>query len=436
MMKHFIQASIFVLCTVFCLTANAKRLNVGTEDINKNLQYTLAFGESVAPATLAPVVITVAQGAENGGITSAPNAAYVSVESISVPTEISIPVGYSYQIKVVVSPSDATNKSLEWMSFDEDIATVSSTGVVTGKKPGEVGIFVRAQENEWVNAMITLNVTPAGTEPIVPDPGSDGKDPIVDPDPTTPTDAATYTIRLDYSKAELYLTTFEVADNTNYTYSLSSEPEEFYVVSTEKGYTLQSASTKKYVGYSGATTWDCYDVADVWTIGSIEGVSTTIFKNSSQGLGVDYAENGKGVFTDKPDWRWIITPCTPVDPETPENPQLEPCATPVIALADGVLTLSCPTPGAVVSYTLMLSDTSFQGNGIPDLASVLSSLRYVVTATATADGYLASAPATASFSFQQMMTLLTASGDMNADGDYTIADITELIKKLIDSNAK
>lgn len=489
-MKKSIYSLLLTLCAVLTsLTASAQRIDTGVDNTNWKPEYTIDFAvgfdpkaseyalaretslqvfaekvvekmngvmrnshitvadfdEGISTDALKPCVITVTQSAAGGTGVTPGTGATVRAESITVPAEISIPVGYSYQIKAVVNPSNASNKSLIWESLDEDIATVSSTGVVTGKKIGEMGVFVRSADNEWANAMITVQVTAKGTEPIVPDPGTDpdpgtegGDNGDKDPNPGTgtgsTTDGLTYTVRLDYSGEQLYLTTNEVKDNSNMTYSLSTAPEEFYVVSTEKGFTLQSATTKKYVGYTGATGWDCYNVADVWTIASIEGASTTILKNDKAGLGVDKAEDKAGVFTNKPDksapnivYRWIIEPVKGTGPETPD---LTPCATPVISLEGGSLSVSCATPGADVTYTLDFPALNLQGLGVPNLAGVLASQFCTITASAKAAGYLDSKAATRTFTLAELQPLLVDLSDVNADGRYSIADVARLIDLL------
>ncbi|MCQ2292468.1 MAG: glycoside hydrolase N-terminal domain-containing protein [Bacteroidaceae bacterium] len=123
-------------------------------------------------------------------------------------------------------------------------------------------------------------------------------------------DGEGYTIRLNGTN--LYLSTIEVDDKGKSTYSLSTYPEYFKVVSTgNKTYTLQSATTKKYVGYTGApTSWDVVNHADNWTIADIEGGVTTIIKSGSQGLGANSNEQaaGRGVYTNKTDThQWIFT---------------------------------------------------------------------------------------------------------------------------------
>ena len=123
-------------------------------------------------------------------------------------------------------------------------------------------------------------------------------------------DGEGYTIRLNGTN--LYLSTIEVDDKGKSTYSLSTYPEYFKVVSTgNKTYTLQSATSKKYVGYTGApTSWDVVNHADNWTIADIEGGVTTIIKSGSQGLGANSNEQaaGRGVYTNKTDThQWIFT---------------------------------------------------------------------------------------------------------------------------------
>lgn len=289
---------------------------------------------------------------------------------------------------------------------------------------------------------------------VAPDPEVEegGKDPVVDPDPNPGTGGSggddkdpetgdgvqTYTIRLDHAGTVLYLTTTEVADNKNYTYSLSTEPEEFYIVSADKGYTLQSATTKKYVGYTGANGWDCFDSADAWTIASIEGVSTTILKDDKVGLGADDAEDKAGVFTNKPDadhpnavFHWIISPAKG-EPTTPVEPETKPCATPVVSFNDGTLAVSCATPDATFRYVLTAASQQFDGTG-SSLSSTLSSRTFTLTVTADAKGFTTSQPATLTLSLEQVAQFVGLGTDVNADGKTDAADVETLVQKVLRS---
>lgn len=261
--------------------------------------------------------------------------------------------------------------------------------------------------------------------------GGDGKDPEV-----TPADGQTYTIRLDNAGTELYLTTTTVPDNTNVTYSLSTQPEEFYIVNTDKGFTLQSATTKKYVGYTGANTWDCYDVADTWTITSIEGISTTILKDGSVGLGVDKAEVKGGVFTNKPDktdpniiYHWIIAPVKG-EPTVPVEPEKKVCATPVISLEGGQLAITCETPGATISYTLTMPALKLTGTDVSKLSSDLAAQELTLVVKAAAKDYEESEEASRTFKLDELFSL-SKPGDVNADGVQSIEDVVRLIDLLL-----
>lgn len=263
---------------------------------------------------------------------------------------------------------------------------------------------------------------------VAPDPEVEegGKDPEVKPD----ADGKTYTIRINSGTTPLYLTTTTVKDNNDETYSLSTRPEEFIIVSADKGYTLQSVSSGKYVGYTGANSWDCFDTADTWTIASIEGVSTTILKDGSIGLGVDKVEDKAGVFTDKPSktggvYNWIIEPYKAPEPEP------TPCATPVISLDGGQLAVTCATPGAKIDYTLTMPALTLTGSDVAALSSALKAQQLTLVATATADGYLQSAQAQRTFTLSELLSLLVANGDVNADGVQSIEDVVRLVDLLL-----
>lgn len=311
---------------------------------------------------------------------------------------------------------------------------------------------------------IQIEQSPYNDKAVAPDPEVEegGKDPVVDPDPNpgtgggnggdnggntgggddkdpevTPADGQTYTIRLDNGgTTPLYLTTTTVKDNNDVTYSLSTQPEEFIIVSTDKGYTLQSASSKKYVGYTTGNGWDCYDVADTWAIASIEGVSTTILKDDKVGLGVDKAEDKAGVFTNKPDkdhpnaiYHWIISPVKD-EPTVPVEPEKKVCATPVISLEGGQLAITCETPDATISYTLTMPALNLAGTDVSKLSSDLAAQELTLVVKAAAKDYEDSEEASRTFKLNELFSL-SKPGDVNADGVQSIEDVVRLIDLLL-----
>jgi len=60
---------------------------------------------------------------------------YVTDISLSH-TSISLTAGQTFSLSATISPSNATNKSVIWTSGNEAVATVSSSGIVTGKSKG------------------------------------------------------------------------------------------------------------------------------------------------------------------------------------------------------------------------------------------------------------------------------------------------------------
>ena len=62
------------------------------------------------------------------------------------------------QLNATVEPENADDKSLTWSSSDDTIATVSSTGLVTPKKEGNVTIKCIAKDGSGVSAICNLKV--------------------------------------------------------------------------------------------------------------------------------------------------------------------------------------------------------------------------------------------------------------------------------------
>lgn len=93
------------------------------------------------------------------------NAGSVPVESLYLDEySISIPEGTSKTIGYSVYPSDATNQTVEWSVSDESIATVDSTGKITGKSIGQTVLTATcggAKETCNVSVIQNFNVDDA-----------------------------------------------------------------------------------------------------------------------------------------------------------------------------------------------------------------------------------------------------------------------------------
>lgn len=85
---------------------------------------------------------------------------YIKVESISLEDTSGSysPQQGTFRINTIFTPADATNKRLEFTSSNTNVATVSSTGVVTIKAKGKTDITVRSLDNKEATAVYKLTV--------------------------------------------------------------------------------------------------------------------------------------------------------------------------------------------------------------------------------------------------------------------------------------
>lgn len=99
------------------------------------------------------------------------------VTAITVaPSTQSIAVGGTTQLRATITPTDATNQNVKWSSKQEAIASVSESGVVTGKTTGVAHIVASAQDGSKVTgeAQVTVTAPTLGTLTVGVTPGADG----------------------------------------------------------------------------------------------------------------------------------------------------------------------------------------------------------------------------------------------------------------------
>lgn len=86
----------------------------------------------------------------------------IHVNGVTVdPTSLSLNVGGTAQLSATVTPSDALDKSVTWISGDESVATVSSDGLVTAVGNGNTTITVRTQDGGFEKSCAVEVLTPA-----------------------------------------------------------------------------------------------------------------------------------------------------------------------------------------------------------------------------------------------------------------------------------
>ncbi|HEX8531772.1 MAG TPA: Ig-like domain-containing protein, partial [Cytophagales bacterium] len=89
----------------------------------------------------------------------------VAVTGVSVsPTSASVAVNGTQQLTATVSPTNATNKTVSWSSGNTAVATVSSTGLVTGVAAGTATITVTTQDGaKTASATVTVTAAPSAS---------------------------------------------------------------------------------------------------------------------------------------------------------------------------------------------------------------------------------------------------------------------------------
>lgn len=109
---------------------------------------------------------------------------------------LTISVGDEVKLVANVLPADATDKRVTWESSDENVATVSATGAVTGVKDGTAKITIYTEDGDF---SASCNVTVGEGSPDKPDPDKPEPD---KPDPDKP-EVPTEVLELSKSAATI-----------------------------------------------------------------------------------------------------------------------------------------------------------------------------------------------------------------------------------------
>ena len=116
--------------------------------------YALKPGETVITAT----------AADGSGATASCNvyvgAKVILVKSLTIEPQLWNAVeGETLSLSTIVTPENATDKSVAWSSSDTSVATVSQDGVITALKPGETVVTAIAADGSGVQASCNVYVT-------------------------------------------------------------------------------------------------------------------------------------------------------------------------------------------------------------------------------------------------------------------------------------
>lgn len=120
---------------------------------------------------------------QTGSSSSVPVILFIHVSGVQLPFKVmSIEVGETVTFTVMVTPENATNPNVIWSSSDKRVATVSSSGLVTGVKAGTTTITVRTEDGDFTATCVVTVTKDNDSNPDSPD----DPDNPVDPDPDVP----------------------------------------------------------------------------------------------------------------------------------------------------------------------------------------------------------------------------------------------------------
>lgn len=138
--------------------ANASNKTLTWESANPEIASVDANGK-VTAIKQGSTIITV-KSTDGSNITAQCELTVVKlVDGISINiTTATLTEGQSLQLEAAVTPELATNKTIEWSSSNESVATVSSTGKVTAIAKGSAVITAKSTDGSNISAFCNVNV--------------------------------------------------------------------------------------------------------------------------------------------------------------------------------------------------------------------------------------------------------------------------------------
>ncbi|MCR4604686.1 MAG: Ig-like domain-containing protein [Eubacterium sp.] len=104
----------------------------------------------------------------------------ITVKQLVTSIKVKVPsdrleIGKSMQLKATPKPSNADNKELSYISSDKSIATISSSGSITGVAPGEVTITVKSKDKNKTVKTVKITIYDPAAEPVAEETNEEDK---------------------------------------------------------------------------------------------------------------------------------------------------------------------------------------------------------------------------------------------------------------------
>jgi hypothetical protein len=111
----------------------------------------------------ATITVTTADGAKTATSAITVTSSTIAVTAVSVsPTTASINIGVTTQLTKTIAPTNATNQNVTWSTSNASVATVNTSGLVTGVATGTATITVTTVDGSKT-ATCSVTVTPGST---------------------------------------------------------------------------------------------------------------------------------------------------------------------------------------------------------------------------------------------------------------------------------
>ena len=150
--------------------SNATNKALEWSSSNKSIATVDGNGKVTAVAAGNATITAKAKDGSNKSATCAVTvkAATVSVTSVTLnKTTAELEVGGTLTLTATVSPSNATNKALDWSSSNKSVATVEANGKVTAVAAGKATIMAKAKDgsNKSATCSVTVKASSDGSQP-------------------------------------------------------------------------------------------------------------------------------------------------------------------------------------------------------------------------------------------------------------------------------